>query len=384
MFLLSFSCNRQNHEQLKIDPRGWNESEIKLSDIADDISYLQMDNSYPFKATVMARPAITRNFIVIFIAGLPGESSTTGLVKYDRNGKLIGKIGNWGRGPEEYMSQRFACDDKTGDVYILNNGNRIKIYSKTGKYKKDIPIEKFGNVEGIELYNNKLFVFDFPGIGTSKFNWVVLDTLGNLIKTKENSLPPFANLYVSFRGSIYKFDNRLFYWNTYSDTVFSISPDLSTNADILFSQGPHRWPVSDFNPSESVDLSQIITNHLMPVYLFETNRFIVFYYFYKDKYTVAFIEKKTGEVRITAKNNPLNDIDGGIMFPLQYSRYIFEESSEYIAGFIDAYNLKAHVASESFKNSNPRYPEKKKALAELATRLKETDNPVLVMVRLKK
>jgi hypothetical protein len=50
---------------------------------------------------------------------------------------------------------------------------------------------------------------------------------------------------------------------------------------------------------------------------------------------------------------------------------------------IDAIDLKNHVASEAFKKSKPLYPEKKKELEKLANSLKETDNPVLVLVRLK-
>ncbi|MZP67102.1 MAG: hypothetical protein GT597_13230, partial [Bacteroidales bacterium] len=49
-----------------------------------------------------------------------------------------------------------------------------------------------------------------------------------------------------------------------------------------------------------------------------------------------------------------------------------------------ANKLKEYVASENFKNSKPLYPEKKKELEKLADSLKETDNPVLVMVRLKR
>ncbi len=39
--------------------------------------------------------------------------------------------------------------------------------------------------------------------------------------------------------------------------------------------------------------------------------------------------------------------------------------------------------SEEFRNSKLVYPEKKKELEKIAYSLKETDNPVLVLVRLK-
>ena len=74
----------------------------------------------------------------------------------------------------------------------------------------------------------------------------------------------------------------------------------------------------------------------------------------------------------------INDLDGGVnILPLTI------KDDNTIIGWVDAIKLKAHVASETFKNSSPKYPEKKKELEKLASGLKETDNPVLVMVRLK-
>jgi hypothetical protein len=46
--------------------------------------------------------------------------------------------------------------------------------------------------------------------------------------------------------------------------------------------------------------------------------------------------------------------------------------------------LRAYVLSNEFKNTTPKYPEKKKELEKLANRLTETDNLVLTLVRLKK
>lgn len=43
-----------------------------------------------------------------------------------------------------------------------------------------------------------------------------------------------------------------------------------------------------------------------------------------------------------------------------------------------------HIKSLEFENSVPKHPGKKKELEKLANNLNETDNPVLVMVRLKK
>ena len=78
----------------------------------------------------------------------------------------------------------------------------------------------------------------------------------------------------------------------------------------------------------------------------------------------------------------LNDLDGGTLF--QPENYFVEDSQEYMVGLQYPYQIKVHVASTDFKNLIPEYPEKKKELEKLANSLKETDNPVLVLVRIKK
>ena len=55
-----------------------------------------------------------------------------------------------------------------------------------------------------------------------------------------------------------------------------------------------------------------------------------------------------------------------------------------LVSWIEALELKKIVASESFQNSTPKYPDKKGELVRLASSLKETDNPVMIMVKLKK
>jgi len=74
----------------------------------------------------------------------------------------------------------------------------------------------------------------------------------------------------------------------------------------------------------------------------------------------------------------INDLDGGPNF---LPRTIKNDNT--IVGWIEPSKLKSHVATDDFKKSAPKYPEKKQKLEKLANSLKETDNPVLVMVRLK-
>ena len=63
--------------------------------------------------------------------------------------------------------------------------------------------------------------------------------------------------------------------------------------------------------------------------------------------------------------------------------YFIDSGDEYLAGYIQPYELKIFIASNKFKNSTPKYPEKKKQLEQLANSLNENDNPVLMLVKLK-
>jgi hypothetical protein len=170
--------------------------------------------------------------------------------------------------------------------------------------------------------------------------------------------------------------------------VFTVLEDFSYKPSFIFSTGEHRFPRSDFGSPEQ------LTKYMMLDQIFETHQFLVIKYRYKKKLNLIFIDKNNRESFLTyleSNNNGgiFNDLDGGTMFQLggasfRSESYFVENSREYITGLINPYQLKAHVASSEFKNSVPKYSEKKKELEKLVNSLKETDNPVLMLVRLKK
>ena len=120
--------------------------------------------------------------------------------------------------------------------------------------------------------------------------------------------------------------------------------------------------------------------------MFEFGNYIYYEFLYGFKiggsnilYGFIGSKKDNFQVLINAEQGLINDLDGG---PNIWPKTIKDDNT--IIGWVDALQLKAHVASEAFKNSTPKYPEKKKELEKLANSLKETDNPVLIMVKLKK
>ena len=113
--------------------------------------------------------------------------------------------------------------------------------------------------------------------------------------------------------------------------------------------------------------------------LFETQSFIYSEFIDKEQ-IYTFIGFKDGDAYLLIKDKGIkNDIDGG---PSLFFKMAKDKNT--VISWINAYELKDYVGSEDFKNSTPKYPEKKKELEKLANSLDENDNPVLMLVKLKK
>jgi len=386
LILITFSCNSQYSILYEIDPRNFVENKIILSEIADDITYIPLDNNIPF---TYFNHVITPTSCYIAAKGI-------GILEFDREGNLIKKIGSRGRGPGEFWyGMEFAVDERTGNVYVLDHG-KVKVYSQSGIFLRDIFFKEYiggyGMGGDIEIYNSLLFIPDYLSTGDSKYCWVFLDTLGNLVAKKENSVPPFHTNIVT-KGSIYRFENKLFYYNYFNDTIYSISSDLSINAAYLFAKGDHRWPRAMIETNSQSQFQSQLFKLFRPLMMFETEHFIVLLYAYLERSAISLIDKKTKKTFLALKYEErpgsmvkskaciINDLDGGM--PLPNLNYYVEDGKEYITTLINPFDLKVYISGDEFKNTVPKYPEKKKELERLVNSLKETDNPVLVLVSLK-
>jgi len=388
LVFLAFSCSSPNDSLFVIDPGKLNGDIITMSDIADDITYIPLDNKFPIGMTYKHR--IVNGEIYL-------SAKDIGIMVFNSEGKEIRRIGAKGNGPGEYQyaSSSYAVDERTGNVFVLDKGE-VKVYSSGGRFIRQIHYGDFRkgyHADKVEIFNSLLFVSDNLYMGGSINSWVFLDTLGSLVSVKKNSVPPF-NSNLGDDCPIYKFGGDLFYWNNYNDTIFSISPDLSYKAAYLFSSGDHRWPITHIEVQTPEDFRQILYKLFRLVDMFETKQFLLLHYGYLDGNAICFIDKKTKksflatkEVLQDGKRVPksclLNDLDGGLPLTGKLGYYAID-GEEFITTLINPSDLKVYVSGDEYKHIVPKYPEKKKEVEKLANSLNETDNPVLMMVRLKK
>jgi hypothetical protein len=374
------SCNNSEEEHFVFNPHEFSENKFSLSMIAEDVNYIPLDDSIPIESIYSMR--INKRGIFL-------STKNPGILHLDFNGKYVCIIAHKGRGPGEYhYGMNFTVDEKNEMVFVVDR-QKIKLYSLNGNFVRDISTKEFiyGTAGGIEIFNSRIFLADYGTYGDFKFNWIVLDTLGNLIAKKYNTIQPLGSM---ISGRTYNFKNKLFYYNYLNDTIFTILPDLQFKAAYLFSKGDFRWP-------DNLVLKSLSQGYKLfkPGCMFETKNYIFMEYSFQDRWAILLIDKKTKKMYQGYKEKKigivnyaasiLNDIDGGLPSSPEHSSYFyyFDNDNEYIVTFIYPFELKEHISSNEFKNSTPKFPEKKKELEKLANSLNENDNPVLMLVKLK-
>jgi hypothetical protein len=307
-----------------------------------------------------------------------------GLLVYNTSGQLKARIGKKGKGPGEYIyGFRFTLDRNNKIVYVLDKEKILK-YTFTGQFLGDIPLTRKKQLFNHVVFSNgKLYLYEGINLGYGKYDWIITDTLGHILSEKLNSIKQFPSAHYCKGSKQEAFNNTLFYWNQINDTIFKIDDEKYKPA-FLFAQGDFRFPKKK--------IRAVSTEYFFPRVIFFTKHYLFVAYnyqfqnctgIYKISEQQLYVVNKTKDLAAVIGPGIVNDFDGGLpLVPISY--YCNEKQEEFIIGQISPFQLKAHVTSETFKNFTPKYPDKKKELEKLANSLDENDNPVLMLVKLKR
>jgi hypothetical protein len=306
------------------------------------------------------------------------------ILKFRNNGSFIAKIGTVGRGPDEFQICHDLEIDEKGQIYIVD-GFRKKFYtySENGEFIKTTNIPLDGVIE-FRLVEGMFLCYNENNLGKVKNSFILIDKNGKVVKSFPNIYPytKTPNMGYTFQENLfYRFNNKLFKKEVYSDTIFMFE-DMKFVAHLSIEVGDKLITPKVQSELAGMDIAK---KYISPQNLFEFGDYIYYQFMYTFNFSSTLIYSFIGSkldnshFLLDTGQGLVNDLDGGPnILPLT----IKDENT--IISSVDAIKLKAHVASEAFRNSKPKYPEKKKELEKLANSLKETDNPVLIMVRLKK
>ncbi len=277
--------------------------------------------------------------------------------------------------------------NRTGNIYNLSGSNKtIQVFSKEGDLIRDFKLDVgAAQIGSIIFFDSKIFIQTNMQFDINDFEWIVCDTLGQVLKTQKRHLPKFSSNN-SGTGRPCIFHDRITYYNIWTDTIYSVDKDFQEKPVLIVAPGEHR------PPRGYVPIAQILQKFFFGVTgLIETRRYFLFKYYYHG-YAMTFVDKKTWttftfqyEWDESVGGHPIsgmiNDLDSGSWFLPDF--YYTENGNEYLVGIQYPYQIIDRAASKEFKDSNPKVPAKKVEFEKLAASLKETDNPVIVMVKLK-
>lgn len=415
LLLIVFSCKSSKEKgggQIPIVDIESNISSLEtvnISDIAKSIEYVLLETN--------------TNSLIQYIRDIIPIGGTFLIVEafsckaFNKRGEYICSYGSRGEGPGQFpFIRRVSIDEKNNKVYI-NGYSQLFEYSLDGNFLHEITIPQ-------EIFNNS--PYGFPVIALGDYNFCAL----------VNSAKPYRffvfndnNHQVTGESANYNNDtlltrNMMMYWrvNTkelrigkriiykegLNDTVFCLNSNNELQPIYLFKFGKYRNPVELLKNVKEEGYDREMEKHLHVDNFIESSTFLFFdcwFYDYMplserrevkipdlpagfeviggpDNIVKSLFNRKSGELVFLKKNNDLmgfkNDIDGGMPFwP------IASYDGDQLVMAVEAFELKEYVAGDEFKNSKPKYPEKKKALKELVDNLHDDDNPVLMVVIIK-
>jgi hypothetical protein len=351
-------------------------SEILISEISSEVFYIPLETSINSLIRHILKVICTEHFIFV--------ADENGLYQFTFDGKFVQQIGNLGRGPGEHSTiMNFIVDDKANIIIVQGQSSTVQ-YDLEGNYVKNLkrlPGLKF------EFLNHDAIVFYKPNHTESPKNLII--TSLNLIPIKEfiNRNPRPKTNPSFLHAPLYLFNEHLYFKENFNDTVFCLQDSILAPY-ILINEKELRLDKC-FELKTTGDYSDLIMqldrveDKLLTHNILECEKYVFISYIQgmnpRSQRYVNFIFDKQDKNTFCLKNGEFfNDVDGGMNF---YPTLRFDDNT--LAMQIDALKLKRYVNSEGFRATSVLHPEKKKELEDLANSLSESDNPVLMVVRMK-
>ncbi len=410
MLFVFFACSLEKKERVeRIDIEGGikNFQHLKLSEICHDVEYIILENNNLCLINEIKYLEVSRKYILIY--------DWEKCLLFSRSGKFLTQISREGRGPGEYShpGQIRIIDN---EIFIPDaNRNIIRIYNTKGNFIENVESPgKFTNQFQINNYmplTDSLFLVQIPNLtGQESTRISLINRKGEVLINYENTTffyrerPRFDSS--DLAAQFYFYSNKVRYKELLNDTVWQIEQNKLIPI-YVFDRGKFGTP-NNIRGLPIKIFHNEITKSIFINNLYEIKGYVILKTNFMKHYPFEFFSPTllTGGFAAKTPHNILgvynkmkkkfffieptntrdqiyptgieNDIDGGINFIPEYK---LGDTS--LVSWLNAYDLKTYTLSETFLNSTPKYPEKKKELEKLANSLNENDNPVLMLVKLK-
>ncbi len=350
-----------------------NPQEIALSEVATSVEYIPLDMGGEFLPGYhFLEMAVDENSIYFFPK--PNFSSSP-IFRFSTDGKLLSHFKHVGRAENEWIIPMGVVLDKSNDQLIVNEERVVKFYTPQGEFIKsinlDLPDYAFftnliyvgGKVKFIKRANegNNLHALELDNNGTIVSNNVLIDY---------STFPEEYWTDPSVKNSveiISKSSENYLMLDIFRDSIYSYKGTGSAEFAFVLDMGN----LKDGNKRKV----------FIGGYCYEAPKFLILQTVHSMKYfdnlqvseriNYIFFDKQTGKTVKFAKDDEneayfKNDIDGGMPF------FPYHISGNKMYQLVDAWRFIEQAESTGSK-----------AMQEVAAKLNEDSNPVVVVATLK-
>lgn len=346
----------------------------KISRIATDIEYIPLQTLPNAKIKAIDKIITRGNKIYINLIN--------DILCFDNQGHFLYQLYGYGKDKGKIVVAIYDFDIETSDTsLIVLYGNKLLHFKNTGSGFCYMITLKMGRISPSKLDfvpgTNKILLSSIRIKGYEPSFNILLNLTGDTLSYKPYNFKPYNfkrfnpieyELWDEFIH--YQFENKLYFKERFNDTIFSISSESNkfTPCFILNSRLSNKNSENLNNPDYIRSLPNVVN-------IFEVPRYLYYCYFFGQYHKVFYDKFENRKYKIDPGSGVLkDDIGGGPDFDPKFC----SEGKMY--SLINAMELKKYVGSENFVEARVQNPEKKEALKKLADSLKETDNPVLIIV----
>ncbi len=401
-FAILFSCSPKNDKvstDLKfIDVEGaiGSGKVVKISEISDEVKYIPLETSeLALVGGSSGRGLIYENGFIYF----PEKTASNNAMKiFDSKGRFVKLFNRKGRGPQEYDEMGgMRVDFTTGNIIVRSYTKSLE-YTALGEYIRTINYPD--SIKDVLSYNT-IFKLDqnryiFPiSVSKSKaYSAIIADSASNILH-KIDYPQSGRDLIAASGGFSTITDSYLFSYKgvprvmrAQDGEIISIAKDFTIDTIYYLNYGKYR--ITGDNVKTMNNQSPLIHRFLN---IMESENYLFFYFNLRSlahkpmvllakqstgiettqTLSHALFNKKTGEFTLVDQpekyqKGMVDDLEGG---PAFWPDYISGD------GYMISYITALDFITYSQREECSRY------FKEVASKLKETDNPVMVLVKLK-
>ena len=359
--------------KVDITKRYSQKKELILQDFMD-VEYVVLETNDDFLNQGIVK-AIGKDIILV-----TNRISDGDIFIYDRTGKAVRKINRKGQGSEEYnYYSKIVLDEDNGEIFVFDLGKNL-VYDLYGKFKRSFkPREGATNLTSYhDVFNydkdnlicHELISEEVAFFLISKQDGSITKEIKIPVKEKESLMR--AGPYIEGQGSIFyggavyssiiPYNSNWVFCDISSDTMFTFLPDYSLSPFLI-----RTPPVKSTDPSIAL------------IFRFFSDR----YYFMETVKNEFDLDTKEGFYKTffmydkqekACFNYTIYDGDYSIR------REMYLNMLRPVNHEIESWQpIQAHQLVESYKKG-----ELKGKLKEIASKLDEEDNPVIMLIKHKK